>query len=96
VRCPVLSDRVAPPGVSRPFSDTSREIRITRVVHDPAPSVLGVSHPLDGLLSLDLADSLGPLPLMGFGPQALSSEEAETRRRVFCNPASTVLCSLEL
>jgi len=54
LRCPPRScmDRVAPPGVSRPFSDTSGGICMTRAYHGPAPSVLGVSHPLDGLLSL--------------------------------------------
>jgi len=49
---PVLADRIAPHEVLRPFSDFSGGIRITRAAHGPALSVLGVSHPLDGLLSL--------------------------------------------
>jgi hypothetical protein len=52
VPSPVLPDRVAPPGVSRPFSDVSGGIHASRAIHGPEPSVLGVSHPLDGLLSL--------------------------------------------
>jgi len=52
VPSPVLPDRVAPPGVLRPFSGFGGGIRITRAIHGPAPSVLRVSHPLDGLLSL--------------------------------------------
>jgi hypothetical protein len=52
VPSPVLADRIAPHEVLCPFSDFSGGIRITRAALGPALSVLGVSHPLDGLLSL--------------------------------------------
>jgi len=97
VPSPVLPDRVAPPRVTRPFSDFSRGIRITRAIHGPAPSVLGVSHPLDGLLSLRPCGHARSAAAHGvFARRALSSGKAETRRRVCCAPSSTVLYSLEL
>jgi len=94
---PVLPDRVAPPGVLCPSSDFSEGIRITRANHGPAPSVLGVSHPLDGLLSLapgGLARSTAAHGVLA--RRALSSVRAETRRRVSRAPSSAVLYSLEL
>jgi len=63
---PAMPGRVAPPGVSRPFSDIGGEIRMTRAYparHRPSSGFLTPST----VCSLsDLADSLGPLPLMGF------------------------------
>jgi len=94
---PVLPDRDAPPGVSCPYSDISQGIRITRVVHDPAPSVLGVSHPLDGLLSLAPRGLAGSAAAHGVrAPKTLSGGEAETRCRASCALSSAVLYSLEL
>jgi len=49
---PAMPGRVAPPGVSRPFSDVSGGIRLSRAYLARNLAVLGVSHPLDGLLSL--------------------------------------------
>jgi hypothetical protein len=63
---PAMPGQVAPPGVSRPFSDISGGIRITRVCltrHDPSSGFLA---PSTGSSPSSLADSLGPLPLLGF------------------------------
>jgi len=63
---PVMPDRLAPPGVSRPFSDISGEIRMFRAClarHRP-PS--GFLTPSTGCSPSGLADTLGPLPLLGF------------------------------
>jgi len=63
---PVMPDRVAPPGVSRPFSDIGGEIRMTRAYlarHRPSSGFLT---PSTGCSPSGLADTLGPLPLLGF------------------------------
>jgi hypothetical protein len=63
---PAMPGRVAPPGVSRPSSDIGEGIRMTRVCltrHAPPSGSLTLSA---GFAPFGLADSLGPLPLMGF------------------------------
>jgi hypothetical protein len=98
VPSPVLPDRVAPPGVSRPFSDLG-----WGDPYHPGRSTAR-HHPSSGFLTLstvcspsDLADSLGPLPLMGLSLAGLfRTERPKTRRRVSCAPSSAVLYSLEL
>jgi hypothetical protein len=64
---PVQQDRVAPPGVSRPFSDVRR--RDPYVPGHPlarhCPSS-GFLTPSTGCSPSGLADTLGPLPLLGF------------------------------
>jgi len=94
---PVLPDRVAPPGVSRPFSDFSGGICMTRAFqarHNPSSGFLA---PSTGYSPSGLADTLGPLPLMGFTLAKLfRAERPETRCRVPCTPSPAVLYSLEL
>jgi len=64
---------------------------------DPAPSVLGVSHPLDGLLSLRPCGHARSAAAHGvLAHLTLSSGEAETRFRASDALSSTVLYSLEL
>jgi len=68
VPSPVMPDRVAPPGVSRPFSDIGRGIRMTRVCltrHTPSSGFLA---PSTVCSPSGLEDTLGPLPLLGFSP----------------------------
>jgi len=78
VPSPVLPDRVAPPGVWHPFSGSGGGIRITRAFHGPAHSVLRVSHPLDGLLSLRPCGLAGSAAAHGvLVRRSLSSGEAE-------------------
>jgi hypothetical protein len=78
VPSPVLPDRVAPPGVPPPSSDFSEGIRITRAIPGPAPSVLGVSHPLDGLLSLRPCGHAGSAAAHGvLAHRTLSNGKAE-------------------
>jgi hypothetical protein len=97
VPSPVLPDRVAPPGVSRPFSDFSGGIHMPRTVHGPRPSVLGVSHPLDGFLSLRPCGLAGSAAAHGvLAREALSGMGPEARFRVPCALSSAVLYSLEL
>jgi len=98
VPSPVLPDRVAPPGVSRPFSDLG-----WGDPYHPGRSTAR-HHPSSGFLTLstvcspsDLADSLGPLPLMGLSLAGLfRTGRPKTRCRVSCAPSSAVLYSLEL
>jgi len=92
---PAMPGRVAPPGVSRPFSDIGGRIRITRAClarHDP-PS--GFLTPSTGCSPSGLADTLGPLPLMGFSlvtpfrtgrPWCIAAPAAPSRPR--CSTAS--------
>lgn len=87
---PAMPGRVAPPGVSRPFSDVSGGIRITRVCltrHVPSSRFLAAS---TGSSPSGLADSLGPLPLLGFslfqpfredGPWCVAAPAAPSRLR---------------
>jgi len=63
---PVLPDRVAPPGVPPPSSDFSEGIRITRAIQTRHRPSSGFLTPSTGCSPSSLADSLGPLPLMGF------------------------------
>jgi hypothetical protein len=63
---PAMPGRVAPPGVSRPSSDIGEGIRITRVCltrHTPPSGYFALSAASS---PFGLADTLGPLPLMGF------------------------------
>jgi hypothetical protein len=78
VPSPVPKDRIAPPGVSCPYSGFSGGIRMTRANHGPAPSVLGVSHPLDGLLSLRPCGHAGSAAAHGvLAHRTLSNGKAE-------------------
>jgi hypothetical protein len=82
---------------SLPSSDVSEGICITRADHGPAPSVLGVSHPLDGLLSLTPCGHARSAAAHGvLARKALSGARAETRCRASHVLSSTVLYSLEL
>jgi hypothetical protein len=95
---PVQQDRVAPPGVSRPFSDVRR--RDPYVPGHPlarhCPSS-GFLTPSTGCSPSGLADTLGPLPLMGFLLSRLfRAAGPKTHCCVSCAPSSTVLYSLEL
>jgi hypothetical protein len=75
-------DRVAPPGVSRPFSDVSGGI-VSPGPPGPEPSVLGVSHPLDGLISLAPCGLAGSAAAHGvLVRKALSDGKAVTARRI--------------
>jgi len=68
VPSPAMPGRVAPPGVSRPFSDIGGGIRMTRVCltrHHPSS---GFFAPSTVCSPSGLADTLGPLPLLGFSP----------------------------
>jgi len=63
----------------------------------PAPSVLGVSHPLDGLLSLRPRGHARSAAALGvFATKTLSNGKAVTHRCVRCVLSSMVLCGLEL
>jgi hypothetical protein len=63
----------------------------------PAPSVLRVSRPLDGLLSLQPCGLAGSAAAPGVSTSdALSVGKAVTHRCVRCALPSTVLCNLEL
>jgi hypothetical protein len=61
-----MPGRVAPPGVSRPFSDIGGEIRMTRAYQARHRPSSGFFAPSTVCSLSDLADTLGPLPLMGF------------------------------
>jgi hypothetical protein len=65
---PAMPGRVAPPGVSRPFSDIGGGIRRSRAYltrHRPSSGFLT---PSTVCSPSGLADTLGPLPLLGFSP----------------------------
>jgi hypothetical protein len=97
VPSPTVPGRIAPPGVSRPSGDISRRDPVHPGLPHPAPSVLGVSHPLDGLLSLGPRGLAGSAAASGvLTREVLSDGEAGTRRRVRCAPSPTVLFSLVL
>jgi hypothetical protein len=62
----------------------------------PAPSVLGVSHPLDGLLSLRPCGHARSAAAHGvLAVEALSDSGAVARCRARCVLSSAVLCNLE-
>ena len=90
-----MPGQVAPPGVSRPFSDIGGGICMTRVCltrHVPSPGFLApstVSSPSG------LADSLGPLPLLGFSlaqlfraPRPWCVAAPAASLRLWCSTAS--------
>lgn len=63
---PAMPGRVAPPGVSRPSSDIGEGIRISRACltrHIPSSGSFALS---TAYSPFGLANSLGPLPLLGF------------------------------
>jgi len=98
LRCPLRSSRGPdrPSWGSCPFSDVSGGIRMSRAIQGPAPSVLGVSHPLDGLLSLAPCGLAGSAAAHGVLARAILSEErAETRCRGSCTPSSAKPCILD-
>jgi len=61
-----MPGQVAPPGVSRPFSDIGGGIRMTRVCLTRHVPSSGFFAPSTGSSPSGLADTLGPLPLLGF------------------------------
>jgi hypothetical protein len=61
-----MPGQIAPPGVSCPFSDIGGGIRMTRVCLTRHVPSSGFLTPSTGSSPSGLADSLGPLPLMGF------------------------------
>jgi len=90
------------PGPGRPswgFPPLQRHRRRDRHVGPPGPtpSVLGVSHPLDGLLSLRPCGHARSAAAHGvLARKALSSRKAVVHRCTRCALSSTVLSSLEL
>jgi hypothetical protein len=76
---------------SRPFSDISGGIRITRVCLTRHAPPSGFLTPSAGYSPSGLADSLGPLPLRGSSRRALSDRKAVVRCRTRCTLSPTVL-----
>jgi len=92
---PAMPGWIAPPGVSRPFSDFVRRDPYHPGLPHPARSALGVSRPLDGLLSLRTCGLAGPAAAPGVPiSQILSSGKAGTHRCVRCALSSAVRASL--
>jgi hypothetical protein len=97
VPSPTVPGRIAPPGVSRPSGDLSRRDPDHPGLPRPAPSVLGVSRPLDGLLSPRPRGLAGSAAASGVHPrEVLSDGEAGMRCRIRCAPSPTVPFSLGL
>jgi hypothetical protein len=87
---PVLPDRVAPPGVSRPFSDINRREPFLPGLPHPARSAPGVFHPLGGLLPPRPCGHMTPAAAPGVSmTEALSGDWAGTCRHVRCTPLAS-------
>jgi hypothetical protein len=83
---PIMPDRTAPPGVSRPFSDISGGIVRTgrsRARRRPSSGFLA---PSTVCSPSGLADTLGPLPLLGFSPVRLFRTGRPWRAAAFASP----------
>jgi hypothetical protein len=94
---PTLPGRLAPPEVLHPLSDMNCGDPDHPGLSHPAPSALGVSHPLDGLLSPQPCGHARSAAAHGISTRRdLSVGRAETRFRVCCILLPTVLISLEL
>jgi len=95
VPSPTMPGRIAPPGVPRPFSDINQRDPYHPGLPHPALSVLGVSHPHDGLLSLRPCGHAGSAAAPGVstrgsfrtvGPRRVAASAAPSHPR--CSSAS--------
>jgi hypothetical protein len=99
LRCPHRSSRTGSPlsGFHAPSATSAEGSVSPGSSMDPAPSVLGVSRPLDGFLSLRPCGHAGSAAAHGVSlPGLFRTAGPKTRCRVSCAPSSTVLYSLEL